>query len=138
MENNEGRYIKSWHDLKDYARLHYDLLCLNLLEKLSKIISMLLIFIVSLALSVIILIYFSLALAYKLSEMWENKMYAFLFVGGIYLIISLFLYVFREKIFVNPIVKHLSKILFEDSSDNFKSNETAKSESLQVPRTGEY
>lgn len=137
MKDNESRYVKSWHDLKEYARLHYDLLCLNLLEKLSKIISLLLIFIVSLALAVIILIHFSLALAYKLAEMWDSRIYAFLFVGGVYLLIGIFLYIFREKVFVNPIVKQLSKILFEDSSDKLNSNEISKSEPLQVPNTGD-
>ncbi|MCL1944166.1 MAG: phage holin family protein [Candidatus Azobacteroides sp.] len=118
MENKkEGKYIKSLNDLKEYAYMHYDLLCLNLLEKLSKIIALLLIIMVSLMLLVIMLVYFSLALAYELSEIWNSKVGAFLCVGGIYLLISAFLYFFRKNIFVNPLVKQLSKILFDDPNE---------------------
>lgn len=123
MENKEGRYIKSWNDLKDYLLLHYDMLSLGLLEKLSKVISLLLIIIVSLMIAFIILIHFSFALVYELSDLWGSKVYSFLAVGGLYLIIGIFLYIFREKVFVNPIVKQLSKILFDDLSDNIEKVE---------------
>ncbi len=124
MENKESKYAKTLEDLKEYINLRYDLLRLSLLEKLSKVISMLLIIIVSIMLAMMILIHFSFALVYKLSEIWDSKIYAFLCVGGIYLLIGIILYIFRKNIFVNPLVKQLSGILFDESDENIEANDT--------------
>ena len=116
----EGKYAKSIEDLKEYIQMYYKLIQLNLLEKLSQVIALIIIAFVTLLLLFIVIIHFSFALVYKLASIWHSQTYAALAVGGGYLLVAIILLIFRDKVFVNPIVKHLSRILF-DESDNEKS-----------------
>ncbi|MBR1928214.1 MAG: phage holin family protein [Paludibacteraceae bacterium] len=106
-----GTYSKLFADCKEYLSTRYDLLRLELLEKLSIIIGMLVFLIVTLFLGFGAIAYFSVALVHLMANVMAPAV-ACIILGGVLIVILLLLYWQREKLFVNPLVKKLSQILF--------------------------
>ncbi|MDR2475692.1 MAG: phage holin family protein [Bacteroidales bacterium] len=129
----ESKYAKSMRDIKEYAQLQYELFRLNLLEKLSQVIALILSVFAVLVLLVIVFVHLSLALVYILAEWWKSQVIASLAVGGLFLIITMLLLVYRKVIFINPIVKQLSRILF-DEFEELEENELSENKPLQQNR----
>ncbi|MCD7973880.1 MAG: hypothetical protein LUG18_14680 [Candidatus Azobacteroides sp.] len=109
----EGKFTKSFQDLKEYAKMYSDVFRLTLVEKSSKLLSLIIIIFVVLLLTVITLFFCSLALMYKLADIWHSQALGALGMAGIYLILIGVIYIFREKIFINPLIRQFSQILFD-------------------------
>jgi len=61
-----------------------------------------------------VLIFFSIALAFGLSAVFNSYAYGFLSVGGLYLILTLLLFLIKDKIVEGPILEKFSEIFFND------------------------
>lgn len=112
--SEDNKYQDFTHKAKDYIKTRYDLLKLELLEKTSRILSVLIMIIISLFLVLGALIYFSFALVSWMETVFGSMIPGFLIIGGVFLIILFLVYIFREKILINPLIRAISKILFEE------------------------
>lgn len=104
-------------DTKEYLDIRYNLLKLELLEKLSRIISLMVLFIVTAVLVLCVLVYFSLALIFWLKELTGSFIVSFLIVGGVFAVICAVVVLCKDRFFINPIVRHLSSILFNNDKN---------------------
>lgn len=71
------------------------------------------IFAITLFLS-IALIFLSFAAAFAIGHALHNVTYGFLIVGGIYILLAVFVYVLRKTLIDIPILKKFSDIFFND------------------------
>ena len=120
METNYKEVIS---ELKSYASMRFDLIRLELLEKLSKIISLILLVFVCILVSIIIFTYLSILLLLWLNDVFSSMIPGVCIVAGIYAIALTIMILFKEKIFLNPIIGALSKIIFSDKEPNKQSEQ---------------
>lgn len=116
MEAKENKYEKLSEDIKSYAKMHYDLLRLEALEKSSRVIALLLVVACVITLSMGAFIYFSFALVFWLRPMFDSYIIPFLILGGTFILMQVILFIFKDKIILNPIIKQLSAIFFREST----------------------
>ena len=126
-----GTYSKLYADCKEYLSTRYDLLRLELLEKLSVIMGMFVFLIVALFLGFGAIAYFSVALVHLMANVMAPAL-ACVILGGVLVVILLLLYWKREKLFVNPFVKKLSEILFAPKEQEVSDTSIANAEEKEV------
>lgn len=114
----QSDYKKILEECKQYASMRFDLLRLELLEKLSKIISLILLVIVCIFIATIIFTYLSVLLLLWLNEIFSSMIPGVCIVAGIYAVVLAIILIFKDKIFLNPIVGALSKIIFSEKSED--------------------
>lgn len=112
---SENKYRKFSQNAKEYLQMRYDLLRLELLEKLSLIVSLVLLIVIGIVFLLSSLMYASLAFVFYLKGIWGSAVPGFLIMCAVLLVITALLFVMKEKWFVNPLIKQLSSILFKDS-----------------------
>jgi len=100
-------------DVKNYASTRYDILRLELLEKLSLIIGLLILILICVFLVLIAFAYFTISLAMWLSN-FISLAWAFCIIGAVFLVVTGVIVALRERILINPLVKVLSGILFAE------------------------
>lgn len=99
---------KQWFDLKvKYTRL-------NTVDKVVRIITSLLLFIVLSVIFVLFLTFVSFALADFLGELLSSKPLGFLCVGLVYLVLLVFVIFARHTLIERPLVRFLISIIAED------------------------
>jgi ABC-type multidrug transport system fused ATPase/permease subunit len=104
-------------NVKDYVRLKIDFLKLTLTEKLSLIISALLISIILFLVFLFISMFVSLAFIFWFRD-HAGPLYAgALIVAGFYLLVGVIVFFMRNKIFIDPLVSKISKILLEEEDE---------------------
>ena len=114
----EEQYQQLLSDARAYLNTQYDILRLGLLEKLSKVIGLIIFALVVILLLFAVLGFGAVTVAFVLSQ-WLPLWASFLIVGGCFLLQLILVFIFREKWFVNPILAALSAILFSrDAADN--------------------
>ncbi len=111
------QYKQLLDDSKSYLKARYDLLRLELLDKLSQIMGYLIMVIVLLLLLMGVLAYLSVALVNSLSAIMPTWT-ACIILAAVITIIAVVLYYNKEKIFINPFVKLLSGMLFDEPQLN--------------------
>ncbi len=114
---NENKYQRLINDSKEYARMRYDLLRLEVLEKTSRVLALFLLIILGLFLVLAAFTYFALAVAAALQPTL-GAVAALCIVGGVFLLILIVLFLFRKQIVVNPIVAQLSDIMFHEQTES--------------------
>lgn len=121
MDNSE--YKKLLDDSKVYFNKRYDLLRLELLDKLSRIIGQLV-----LALVVVLLVFAALAFLgmgamFLLSKVVPLPVSCAI-LGAVFLLLIVLAIANKEKLFINPMVRALAGILFsEDPNEAVKTAE---------------
>lgn len=111
----DEQYQKLLADSRAYLNTQYDLLRLGLLEKLSKVIGLVLFALVAVLLIFAILGFGAVTLAYVLAQ-WLPLWASFLIIGSFFLILLVLTIVLRKQWFINPMVAALSTILFKQGS----------------------
>ena len=114
---NENKYQRLINDSKEYARMRYDLLRLEVLEKTSRVLALFLLIILGLFLVLAAFTYFALAEAAALQPTL-GAVAALCIVGGVFLLILIVLFLFRKQIVLNPIVAQLSDIMFHEQTES--------------------
>ena len=120
---SDEQYQKLLADTRAYLNTQYDLLRLGLLEKLSKIIGLILFAVVVILLLFAVMGFGAITLAFVLAQ-WLPLWASFLIIGGFFLLQLILAVIFRKQWFINPIVAALSAILF--SHDATPSDATGK------------
>ena len=119
---NEEQYQKLLHDSRAYINTQYSLLRLGLLEKLSKVIGLILFALVVVVLLFAFLGFVAVSLAFVLAQ-WIPAWAAFLIIGGVFLLQLIAAVVFRNRLFFNPMVRALSAILFAETAEPVEGEE---------------
>ncbi len=117
MENRDNNYQKLLDDTRTYLRTRYDLLRLELLEKMSQIIALILLVIIVTGLSMAAFVYFSFALVEWMQPFFGSRIVPLCIVGGGFLLVVAVACIFRNRLFVNPLIAQLSKILFRQTQN---------------------
>jgi hypothetical protein len=120
MDTTQGSKFSD--NVKEYLRMRYDLLRLELLEKLSLIVSLILVIVVGSFFLLSALLYLSMALIFTLREAWGSLVPGFLLMSGVFLVITVLFFVMKDRWFVNPLIKQISSILFKDNNKEEVSN----------------
>ena len=79
---------------------------------MSRIFALILMLLVSIILALTAFIYFSFAFVRWLGQFFNNDAWAFCIVGVIFLLLLGIFFFFRKQIFLNPLIRQLSEILF--------------------------
>jgi fatty acid desaturase len=105
-------------NVKAYIRLKIDFLKLTLTEKLSLIISALLISIILFLVFLFVSMFVSLAFIFWFRD-HAGPLYAgAMIVAGFYFLVGVLVFFMRNKIFIDPLVSEISKILLEEEDED--------------------
>lgn len=102
-------------ELKKYATLQKDYVQLHLVEKLTILISSLILVFVLLILGIIALFYLSFTLAYVLEPLVGGLMVSYGIISGGILLLILIIVIFRKKLIVQPMVNFLANLLLNEN-----------------------
>ncbi len=117
MDTSESQtdiYKSFIKNTKDYILLNYDLLRLKLIEKLALIIALVLSLFIGILLIIIAIVYFSFAFVHWTATLFESLIPGSLIVGGLFILLFIIFFSLRKRLFVNPMIKLLSNIIFNE------------------------
>ena len=109
MENEYKRLIT---EVKSYIADRQDLLKIEILEKSSKIITLLIAIITCIVLSVILLIYASILTYLWINSVINDPYISLAMIMGFHLIILIIIAIFHKQIFLNFIIRKIKSIFF--------------------------
>jgi len=101
-------------DLKKYVELQAEYLKVEFVEKLTILVSTLLIIILITVLAVAALFYLFFSLAYALEPLLGSLAVSFAIISGIYVLLISFLVILRKRLIINPLVKFLSNLFLKN------------------------
>jgi hypothetical protein len=122
-ESKNDIYTSFTKDVKEYMKMNYDLFSLNLIEKLSIILSLLFALFIGVLLLIVAFVYFTMAFVYWTELFFHSLIPGFLILGGVYVVLFFVFYLLRKRIFVNPLIKILSRILFHENKKMTKNED---------------
>ena len=105
-------------ELKKYAELQKDYVKLHLVEKLTILISTLILVFILLILGIIALFYLSFTLAYVLAPHVGGLMASYGIITGCIILLILLIVLFRKRLIVQPMVNFLANLLLNDNTPN--------------------
>ncbi len=123
-------------DSKSYLKTKYDLLRLELLDKLSVIMGRIVLIIVAIFITLAAIAYFSVALVGWLGNVMSVST-ACCIIGGLLLVTLLILYLLRERLFINPFVKLFSGIIFQKPEELPDTEENTAAQTPKMQNTNE-
>lgn len=122
MENDANQerddvYKSLVNNVKDYADLQLQLLKLNIVEKTSQILSLLIVIIAGTILLMAAFVYFSMMFVLWMKTLTGSLTYGFLIIAGFFLLLFILFVLLRKKMIINPIIKKMSSIMFNESGE---------------------
>lgn len=114
---DSAKYQKTWADIKQFASTKFDLFKVGFLEKAAKIVGLILFALVLILLLFAVISFGCLALIYAIGQalpMWASA----LIVVVLWLLLMIGVVVFRDQLFINPMLAAISSILFEQTENN--------------------
>ena len=124
--NDKSDYGQLLDDAKSYVKTHYDLLRLELLDKLSVVLGTVLLLLVVLFLGFAAIAYLSVMTVMLLSKVLPTAAVCAI-LCGVFVIVAVVIYLLRDKIFINPMIRWLSGLLFKESENNDKETDDTQS-----------
>ncbi|MCD7901292.1 MAG: phage holin family protein [Bacteroides sp.] len=104
-------------DFKKYLQLQKEYTQLEITEKVTTIISSILLITIMAILGMIVLFYLSLAFVYLLAPYVGGLIVSFTITAGIVLLVMLMAYVFRQHLIITPLVNFLANIFAKKPKD---------------------
>ena len=117
-ESSLGKYKKIIRDGKEYLTNRYDLLRLELLEKISSIVALLILVMIALLLATTVWVYISGILIVLMADIFGSYMLPLIIMGSVSLLLLVIVVLLKNKIILNPLIKTFSKILFTPTEDD--------------------
>jgi hypothetical protein len=105
-----------YNDIKKYVELQTDYVKIEFVEKLTILLSTLLLVTLIILLVIFVLFYLFFSLAYSLETVVGGLAVSFCIISVIYLILIGLLLAFRKQIIVNPLVRFLSKLFLNKTN----------------------
>jgi hypothetical protein len=104
---------KTWKDAKTYFSQRYDLLKLEFLEKSSQLLSVVFSLLIVVVCTLVVLVYLSSAAIHWLT-MALNAAWAYTILCVLFVAIILFVLAKKDVLFVKPLVRKFSRILYSE------------------------
>lgn len=105
---------------RELFKLYVDNFTLLAIEKVSIMMSRALLVLIAGGLAICAFFFISVAVANLLSESMP-KMWSYLIMGGVYLLLIVLIFVFRNVLITNHITRFLSKLCYHAPKDNTES-----------------
>lgn len=105
---------------RELCKLYVDNFTLLAIEKVSIMMSRALLVLVAGGLALCAFFFISVAVANLLSESM-SKMWSYLIMGGVYLLLIVLVFVFRNELITNHITRFLSKLCYNEPKDTADS-----------------
>lgn len=102
-------------DVIDYVKLKYDFARLDIVEKVSILVSTIFLFMVLMLLALAGLIYLSAAGVVLLGDVLGSYIWSLTIMGGLFLLVCVLIYWFRVSLIVNPVVRFMVKLFFRNT-----------------------
>jgi hypothetical protein len=116
MSNNQepaDNFQQLYDDVKKYVELQTEYVKVEFVEKLTILLSTLLIIGLIIVLVIAALFYLFFSLAYALQPLLGSLAISFAIISGIYLLIIALFVFFRKRIVINPLVRFLSNLFLK-------------------------
>lgn len=104
-------------EVKKYVLLQKEYLQLELVEKLTILMSTLLLVLVLVVLGMMALFYFSFMLVYALEPLTGSLTAAYAIIGGLLLLLAGAIFALRQRLIVLPVVHFLARLFLEEPSN---------------------
>jgi len=127
FSKDSPRNARTIKDVKTYLSQRYDLLKLELLEKSSQLLSVILSMLIVVVCALAVLIYLSSALISWLT-LALNAGWAYTIVCALFVVIILVVLHYKDMLFVKPLIRKFSRILYGRSE-----KEISEPEETQTP-----
>ena len=130
-----GKYKKLIIDGKEYLNTRYDLLRLELLEKISSIVAVLILVMIAIVLITTVWIYISGILIVLMANAFDSFILPFIIMGSASLLILTIIVFLKDRIILNPLIRLFSKILFnvpEDSGEEEDNPESRNKDDQEI------
>ena len=110
-------------EVKDYIKVEIDILKINLLEKISKLMTFVIGIVLAAIMATVAIAYFSVMLFNLFNQMTDSVFWATIIMIVLFIALSIMIIAFSERLFLNFFIKKVYKLLFQ-SNDNFTDKTT--------------
>lgn len=117
-QNLKENFSEISENVKTYISQKTDLLKLTVTEKLSLIVSALLIIVILFLVFLFISMFISIAFIFWFRDHAGPLYVGALIVAGFYLLLGIFVFLMRNSLFVDPLVTQITKILLEEEDED--------------------
>lgn len=105
-------------EVKKYLKLQGEYAKLDLVEKLTILLSTLTLIFVLIILGTMAAFYLSFMLVYVLASSTGSLVAGYAIIGGILILLAFIIYRLRQKLIFQPMVNFLARLFLDDSSNN--------------------
>lgn len=105
-------------EVKKYLKLQGEYVKLDLVEKLTILLSILTLIFVLIILGTMAAFYLSFMLVYVLASATGSLVAGYAIIGGILILLAFIIYRLRQKLIFQPMVNFLARLFLDDSSNN--------------------
>ncbi|MBV3866513.1 phage holin family protein [Phocaeicola coprocola] len=105
-------------EVKKYLKLQGEYVKLDLVEKLTILLSTLTLIFVLIILGTMAAFYLSFMLVYVLASATGSLVAGYAIIGGILILLAFIIYRLRQKLIFQPMVIFLARLFLDDSSNN--------------------
>jgi len=109
----EDNFQQLYDDIKKYILLQTEYAKVEIIEKMTILLSTLLIIGLIIVLAIAVLFYLSFSLSYTLEPFFGSLALSFAVISGIYVLLIVILLVFRKNLIINPLVRFLSGLFLK-------------------------
>lgn len=107
-----------FREVKKYLKLQGEYVKLDLVEKLTILLSTLTLIFVLIILGTMAAFYLSFMLVYVLASATGSLVAGYAIIGGILILLAFIIYRLRQKLIFQPMVNFLARLFLDDSSNN--------------------
>lgn len=105
-------------NVKEYINLRIDYIKLLLTEKIARLASYFLMSVIFFILGMFLILFISFAFVFWYGDEVGPTFVGALIIVGFYVLMGLVIYGMRYKLFINPLVKKLAKIIMEEENED--------------------
>jgi len=105
-------------DLEEYTKIYIDSTKLHIAGELSRLHSGMMLKLHMLYLLLFVLLFFSTSAALFIGEAIESYAIGFAIMGGFYVVIVVFVWLFRDLLFERPAVQSFIKLMFPNNNND--------------------
>lgn len=117
--NNEPthNFQQLYEEIKKYVVLQGEYVKVEIVEKMTILLSTLLIIGLIVVLAIAVLFYLCFALAYAIAPVVGSLSVSFVIISLLYVLLIFVLLTFRNKLIINPLVSFLSNLFLKDENE---------------------
>lgn len=117
-DKNIDNLTELFKEVKKYLKLQGEYVKLDLVEKLTILLSTLTLIFVLIILGTMAAFYLSFMLVYVLASATGSLVAGYAIIGGILILLAFIIYRLRQKLIFQPMVNFLARLFLDDSSNN--------------------